>query len=151
TGDTLVGGNAANAWSITGKNAGQVSGVTFSGFSNLTGGARADIFAFVTGGSVTGAVNGGGGVHTLDYSGYTGDGTVDLPLGAATLAGGGVQNIQNVVGSIGNDVLVGNGSGNTLTGGTGRNLLIAGGGPGKLLGGPDDDILVGGTTAYDSN
>src|SRR5262249_9579385 len=55
SGDTLVGGNAANAWSVTGKNAGQVSGVAFSGFSNLTGGSEADTFAFVNGGSVTGA------------------------------------------------------------------------------------------------
>ncbi len=151
SGDTLVGGNTANTWSVTGKNAGQVTGVTFSGFSNLTGGSQADTFAFVTGGSVTGAVNGGDGVNALDYSGYTGDISVDLPLGTAKLVGAGVQNIQNVVGSVGNDILVGNGTGNTLTGGTGRNLLIAGGGPGQLLGGPDDDILVGGKTAYDSN
>src|SRR5262249_16920185 len=47
SGDTLVGGNAANTWSITGTNAGQVGGVTFSGFSNLTGGSQADTFAFV--------------------------------------------------------------------------------------------------------
>jgi hypothetical protein len=148
-GDTLVGGNAANAWSVTGKNAGQVSGVAFSGFSNLTGGSQADTFAFVNGGSVTGAVNGGGGVNALDYSGLTGNVIADLPLGVATLVGGGVQNIQNVAGGGGTSILVGNGTGNTLTGGTGRNLLIAGGGPGTLLGGPDEDILVGGKTAYD--
>jgi hypothetical protein len=150
SGDTLVGGNAADTWSVTGKNSGQVGGVTFSGFSNLTGGSQPDTFAFVNGGTVTGTVNGGGGVNGLDYSGYTGDVTVNLPLGIAKLVGG-VQNIRNIVGSVGNDVLVGNGTGNALTGGTGRNLLIAGGAPGTLLGGSDDDVLVGGATAYDSS
>jgi hypothetical protein len=150
-GDTLVGGNAANTWSVTGQNAGQVGGVTFTGFPNLTGGSQADTFAFVNGGKVTGVVNGGGGVNTLDYSGYTGNILVDLPLGAASLVGGGVRNLQNVVGSKANSILIGNGAGNTLTGGTGRNLLIAGHGPGKLLGGPGDDILVGGSTNYDTD
>jgi hypothetical protein len=151
SGDTLVGGNAATAWSVTGKNSGQAGGVAFSGFSNLTGGSQADTFALVNGGKVTGAVNGGGGVNTLDYSGFTGNVLVDLLLGQATLVGGGVQNIQNVVGGVGDGIFVGNGTGNALTGGTGRNVLIAGGAPGELLGGPDDDILVGGTTAYDGN
>src|SRR5262249_45632232 len=98
SGDTLVGGNAANTWSVTGTNAGQVGGVTFSGFSNLTGGSQADTFAFVTGGRVTGVVNGGGGVNTLDYSAYTGDIKVNLLLGTATDTAG-VSGIQNVTGS----------------------------------------------------
>jgi hypothetical protein len=99
---------------------------------------------------LTGTIDGGGGVNTLDDSGYTGDITVNLPLGTASLVGGGIQHIRNVVGSIGNDVLVGDGTGNTLTGGTGRNLLIAGGGPATLIGGPGDDILVGGRTTLDT-
>src|SRR5262249_45759723 len=68
-GDTLVGGNAANTWSVTGKNAGQVGGVAFSGFANLTGGSQADTFKFASGGSVAGKVDGGAGTNTLDYSG----------------------------------------------------------------------------------
>ena len=150
-GDTLVGGNAANTWAITGQNAGQVGGVAFTGFPNLTGGSQADAFAFAPGGRVTGAVDGGAGVNALDYSGFTGGVLVDLPLGVASLLGGGVRNIRNVVGGGGTNILVGNGTGNTLTGGTGRNVLIAGSGPGRLLGGPGDDILVGGSTAYDRN
>ncbi len=150
SGDTLVGGAVADTWSIAGPNAGTVGGVSFTGFANLTGGSLADTFAFAKGGRVAGTIDGGGGVNTLDYSGYTGNVTVNLPLGTASLVGGGVKNIRDVVGSSGNDVLVGDGTGNALTGGTGRNLLIAGGGPGTLVGGPGDDILVGGATAYDN-
>jgi Ca2+-binding RTX toxin-like protein len=69
----------------------------------------------------------GGGTNTLDYSAYTGDVTVDLPLGFATGLGGGISNIQNVTGSDGNDLLVGDGNANVLVGGTGRNVLIGGG------------------------
>lgn len=95
-------------------------------------------------------IDGGGGRNTLDYSGYSGNVTVDLPLGSATNVAGGIRNIQNVVGSQGNDIVVGNG-GNVLTGGTGRNLLIAGSTPSTLVGNSGEDILVGGTTNYDTN
>ncbi|NVM20741.1 MAG: LEPR-XLL domain-containing protein, partial [Desulfobacterales bacterium] len=37
--DTLVGPDADTDWTIDGMNAGQVAGVSFSGFENLTGGA----------------------------------------------------------------------------------------------------------------
>jgi len=151
SGDTLVGGNAANVWSITGTNAGQVGGVTFSGFSNLTGGSQADTFAFVNGGSVSGAVNGGGGVNALDYSAYVGDIVVDLALGTATGVGGGVAGIANVTGSHGNDLIVGDANPNVLIGGTGRNIIIGGAGGDTITGGGGDNILIGGTTAYDTN
>jgi hypothetical protein len=151
SGDTLVGGNAANVWSITGTNAGQVGGVTFSGFSNLTGGSQADTFKFVTGGSVTGAINGGGGVNTLDYSAYVGDIVVDLALGTATAVSGGIANIQNVTGSQGDDLIVGDANPNVLIGGTGRNIIIGGAGGDTITGGGGDNILIGGTTAYDTN
>jgi hypothetical protein len=89
--------------------------------------------------------------NTLDYSGYTGDVTVDIPLGIATLISGGISGFQNVIGSNGNDLLVGDGSGNVLIGGTGRNLLIAGSAAGTLQGNAADNILIGGSTQYDSD
>ncbi len=76
--------------------------------------------------------------------------TVNLPLGTATGLTGGIARIQNVIGSAGNDILVGNG-GNVLSGGAGRDLLIAGAFAGTLNGGGDDDILIGGTTDYDND
>ena len=88
--DTLVGADGAtNTWYVTGTNSGQVDGFSFSGFENLQGGSAADTFALVNGGKETGTVNGGGGSNTLDHaSGYTGNVTVDLPLGTASLVGG---------------------------------------------------------------
>jgi N-acetylneuraminic acid mutarotase len=94
----------------------------------------------------------GGGTNTLDYSPYTGDVMVDLPKAYAT-GFASIKNIQNVIGSNGNNLLVGNGTGNVLTGGTGRNVLIGRGGGATLeartsLG---NDILIGGTTDWDMN
>src|SRR5206468_7350086 len=93
------------------------------------------------------------GVNTRDYSAYTSSVLVNLQTGTATGVGGGVVNIQNVIGQNNGpadtyNILVGNG-GNVLTGGTDRrNLLIAGGSASQLFGGNDEDILIGGTTAY---
>ena len=94
-------------------------------------------------------IDGGGGANTLDYSAWMGDVTVDLPLGTATGLAGGISAIQNVVGSVGNDVLVGDGGANRLVGGTGRNLLVGGGGADQLTGGGGDNTLIAGTTSYD--
>jgi hypothetical protein len=156
--DTLVGPVKANVWNISGANSGTVDdGITFSNFPNLQGGGVSDSFQFTTNvgnpfaaGIVSGNIAGGGGVATLDYSGYKGSIVVDLPLGFASLVAGSVSNIQNVVGSIGSDILVGTG-GNTLIGGSSASLLIAGPTPSILHGLGGEDILVGGTTAYDKN
>ena len=75
---------------------------------------------------------------------------VNLPLGTASGLTGGIALIQNVVGSAGNDILVGNG-GNVLNGGAGRDLLIAGAYASTLNGGDGEDLLIGGTTDYDRN
>src|SRR5262249_51372773 len=69
---------------------------------------------------------------------------VNLQTGQATGLTGGVYHIQNVIGSAGDDILVGNG-GNVLFGGAGRDLLIAGALARYLNGGGDEDILIGGT------
>jgi Ca2+-binding RTX toxin-like protein len=73
---------------------------------------------------------------------------VNLQSHAATGLAGGVFNIANVIGSAGDDILVGNG-GNVLDGGAGRDLLIAGNAAGILRGGGGEDLLIAGTTAYD--
>ena len=112
-------------------------------------------------------IGGGGaspfGGNTFDYSAYASNNViVNLRMNQASGVGGGVWNIQNVIG--GNtlpggppglyNVLVGDG-GNILIGGTGRrNLLIAGPlgrAPSSLIGGNDDDILIGGSTAWDTD
>jgi hypothetical protein len=154
--NTAVGSDTANAWTISGRNTGTVTGavipgpVTFSMVQNLLGGADVDTFSFADGQGVDGIIDGGGGVNTLDYSAYTGNVIVNLQLNAATGVGGAIANIQNVTGGggPGYNILVGNG-GNVLQGGSGRNLLIAGARASMLIGGMGENILIGGTTSYD--
>lgn len=74
----------------------------------------------------------------------------NLQTNAATGATGGVFNIDNVIGSAGNDILVGSG-GNVLSGGRGRDILLAGAIASDLYGGDGDDLLIGGTTIYDQD
>jgi Ca2+-binding RTX toxin-like protein len=64
---------------------------------------------------------------------------------------GQVQGFAVVLGSKGNDILVGGGQPVTLRGGTGRNILIAEAGKARLFGGGGDSILVAGLTLYDAN
>jgi hypothetical protein len=152
--NTLIGADTPNSWNITGQNNGTVNSFAFTGFQYLTGGAAADTFFLQPGGGVSGTVDGGGGSNTLDYSHYSGDVTVDLPLGTATRIGGGIKNLQNVTGSIGNDMIVGDANANVLIGGTGRNLVIGGGGADSIrtvAANTGDNILIGGTTSYDTN
>jgi Ca2+-binding RTX toxin-like protein len=158
---TLVGMDLANTWNITGANQGTVSNSAgsfpFSQVANLTGGGGTDNFVFQQAGSVSGAVDGGAGTNTLDYSHYTGDIRVDLLTGAADLvnqdAAGSVANIADVTGSIGNDLLVGDAGASVLIGGTGRNVLIGGAGSDTLDASraTSDNILIGGRTDFDVN
>ena len=141
--NAIVGPNSDTVWDLTGLNMVSVNGLSFSGFQNITGGSGADRFVFETGGGVTGSIDGGGGNNTLDYSPYVGDIVVDLALGTATAVGTGVSHVENVTGSIGNDLLVGDALSNTLRGGTGRNVIIGGGGADTLIGGGGDNILIG--------
>jgi hypothetical protein len=150
-GNTLVGPDAPSVWAVTGPNAFTVGGITFSAFQSIVGGSGDDRFVIQTGGSLSGSIDGGGGVNTLDYSRYGGDILVDLALHSATGVGQGIFRVQNVTGSMGNSLLVGDASANVLTGGTGRNVIIGGGGPDSLIGGGGDNILIAGFTAYDQD
>jgi Ca2+-binding RTX toxin-like protein len=123
----------------------------FGNFQNITGGAGNDTFAFQTAGRLTGVIDGGGGVNTLTYAAYTGDVIVDLLIHSATGVDGGVSNVQNVTGSNGNSMLVGDGNPNVLVGGAGRNVLIGDGGADSLTGGGQDNILIGDSTVWDAN
>jgi hypothetical protein len=151
--NTLIGADTPNTWNLTEPDRGTVNGTTYTGFQDLTGGAASDVFRMQTGGSLSGGLNGGAGTNTLDDSPYVGNITVDLPLGVATGLAGGIANIQDVTGSQGNDLLVGDANANWLLGGTGRNVLIGGTGTDTLnsSGAGSDNLLIGGTTDYDAN
>ncbi|KAF0190302.1 MAG: acrosin, partial [Gammaproteobacteria bacterium] len=80
----LDGGVTVN---ITGQNDGNVSGNTFTDFPNINGGTGDDVFAFVTAGSITGTLDGGGGTtNTLSFSGSAGPVSVTM-TGIGTLSG----------------------------------------------------------------
>jgi Ca2+-binding RTX toxin-like protein len=106
---------------------------------------------FEPAGAIPGQLDGGAGVNTLDYTAFTGDVFVDLPLHMATAVQGGITNIRNVSGGKGNNLLVGDAKHNVLIGGTGRNILIGGAGADVLDASASrgDNILIGGTTDYD--
>ncbi len=151
TTDTLTGTNSSNTWSLTGFDAGAVSGVSFQGFGSLKGGSGNDVFKFSPSASFSGVVDGGAGTNTLNYSLYTSGVYVNLQTQAATGTAG-IANIQNGIGSaVGGDILVGNGGSNVLTEIAGYNLVIGGGGSDTLTGGSGSDILIAGSTLYDQN
>ena len=68
--NTLIGANIDSLWTLTGANAGTITGtglppITFTLIQNVTGGTAKDTFV-VAGGTVTGTIDGGAGVDTLE-------------------------------------------------------------------------------------
>jgi ELWxxDGT repeat protein len=117
--DTLVGPDADTTWSITGaNNAGSLTDIgtgkqraTFANVESLTGGIGKDAFVFGAGRSVTGAVSGGGGVDTLDFSTYATAVSVNLAAQSSTGIFGGAANgfsgIETLKGGTASDTLTG--------------------------------------------
>ncbi|WP_446345693.1 CHAT domain-containing protein [Coleofasciculus chthonoplastes] len=81
---SLIANNTANTWTITGSNSGTVNGLTFSDFSNLTGGNSDDTFQFNNPATINSNIDGGAGNLTLigDELNFTGtiSGTGNLTL-----------------------------------------------------------------------
>jgi fibronectin-binding autotransporter adhesin len=85
--NTLRGPNNINTWTITGTNAGSLAygtTIAFSNFGNLIGGSWGDTFNFVTGGSLSGNIDGRAGKNSINYSGYAAPVTVNLSNSTAT-------------------------------------------------------------------
>jgi Ca2+-binding RTX toxin-like protein len=111
------------------------------GTSTLDGGAGDDTFKGA-GGSDT--IIGGAGSDTVDYSSRTSGVTVTLGDPIPYWAGiptqhGAFISIENLTGSQGQDVLVGDGGSNVLRGGAEKDNLIGGGGNDIMYGGTDSD------------
>lgn len=70
--DTLMGSALSNTWTLTAPNAGTLTaghaGLMFSGMENLVGGSLADQFVFGAEGSLSGTLNAGLGVDSVDFS-----------------------------------------------------------------------------------
>ena len=119
----------------------RIEGATGSAYDDILIGNDSD--NILSGGAGENAAN------TLDYSGFATGVTVDLSSGDANTPADaqwtfGVQNIQNVIGGSGNDVLKGDDGDNILTGGEGDDTIEGGGGADTLLPGIGMDLLIGG-------
>lgn len=67
--NSFTGANKVSTWHLTGAGSGDVGGITFQNFYDLTGGALADLFDFSSGGTWLGLLDGGAGVDTLQSAG----------------------------------------------------------------------------------
>ena len=114
----------------------------FQGADSFTGFAGNDFFV---GGPGADAFAGGGGSNTVSYDNALAAVRADLGNSATNTgeaAGDTYTNIQNLIGSDFNDILVGNGAVNVLTGGKGNDFMAGGGG---------NDIIDGGAGFDTSN
>jgi Ca2+-binding RTX toxin-like protein len=120
--DTLIGNAGNNA--LYGLN----------GNDKLSGGAGNDL------------LDGGAGTDMASYASVSTGVVVNLNLtGAQNTVGAGLDtllNIENLSGSIYNDVLLGNTANNTLLGGAGNDLLAGGLGNDTLIGGAGKDTFA---------
>ena len=164
--DTLVGGHgldtasyAASAAAVTvnletgAATGGDAVGDTLESIEHLTGSAHADTLTgdagnnVLEGGDGADTLDGGAGIDTASYAGSAS--RVDVRLSGTVVnhgdaTGDTLTNIENLIGSAHNDILVGNGQANALAGMDGNDLLWASSGDDLLTGGPGADRLVGG-------
>ncbi|OGT79553.1 MAG: hypothetical protein A3H91_15460, partial [Gammaproteobacteria bacterium RIFCSPLOWO2_02_FULL_61_13] len=112
SGDLIIADDGGNAFVINGPDSGTLIGTITGGWSNianLEGGAGVDTFTFITGGSLSGSMDGAGG--TADVLTGDDDGNAFAITGAesGTLLpsiGGTWSNIENLVGGVGVDTVV---------------------------------------------
>ncbi|MGE5624021.1 MAG: filamentous hemagglutinin N-terminal domain-containing protein, partial [Bacillota bacterium] len=163
--NTLQGDNVVNSWTVTGSNAGTVTGVggTFTNIGSLVGGSNNDTFTFSNGATVTGTVDGGaGGVNVLDLGAYTT--VVDVALSGSTANGysgttskvgatpnptGGFADITSIADGSGANTLTGENAASTwnITGGNSGTLndgtaTLTWSGFGSLTGGSNSDAFT---------
>jgi hypothetical protein len=112
----------------------------------------------------------GGGIDTVDWSGYSSDQKINLTVPTASTTGfgtpssvGGLVNnmyvavgtlIENAVSGSGDDTMTGNGAANTIDGGVGTDSIVGGMGADSLIGGGGSDTFSGGNggdTLYGGN
>ena len=159
--DTLVGGTgldtasyAASAAAVTvnletgAASGGDAEGDSLDSIEHLTGSAYDDTLTgdagnnVLEGGDGADTLDGGEGIDTASYAGSAS--RVDVRLSGTVVnhgdaTGDTLTNIENLIGSAHNDILVGNGQANALTGMVGNDLLWASSGDDLLTGGPGAD------------
>jgi len=99
--DSITADNSANTWTIISADAGSVTGISsFSNIEDLMGSSGTDSFVFADGSSISGSVDGGGGIDAVNQAAQTG-------VVSITLGGGGYSNIENFTGNGTNSTLIG--------------------------------------------
>jgi serralysin len=149
TGNTTWGFNSSWVdWTPT--NAGPVSGLSNTAYASLDTLLDTNTVCIVD----------GGGVDTLDLSGFANNTKIDIGISSASsvkpafsnvaglignlsIAAGTV--IENVVGGAGSELIYGNSVANNLNGGAGNDTILGDAGNDTLLGGIGNDSLLGGT------
>lgn len=108
---------------------------------------------WIDGGAGADTINGGSGVNTASYGNYTLGVNIDLSIGSAAQSGGEagneaigdeLTNIQNIIGSRGDDIILGDAIANSLWGNEGSDSLDGGAGVDLVDGGMGDDTVLGG-------
>ncbi|WP_410571884.1 beta strand repeat-containing protein [Aeromonas hydrophila] len=134
SGNDTLNGNAGNDILLGG-----------AGNDNLNGGEGNDI---LVGGAGNDTLNGGNGNDTASYLDSTAGVTVIVNGNNQITGGAGtdsLSNMENLIGSMFNDSLTGDGNANVLSGLAGNDILIGGGGDDMLIGGAGSDTMTGGT------
>jgi Ca2+-binding RTX toxin-like protein len=166
--DTLIGGKGIDTASYSASSAGvtvdlsnnannkggDAVGDQLSGFENLTGSANDDNLTGNTlantfdGGNGGDTIDGGAGVDTVVYGSSESGIAVDVNLETNVNTGGKAAgdklfNIENVIGTINADSIIGNNLSNSITGFKGKDTLGGGsGGNDTLLAAEDEDTLI---------
>ena len=129
--NTIFGDNDGNEFLVSKANGGALNNQVseFVNVQNLIGGEGEDTFHFANGFEISGSIDGGDGIDTLDHSASIRSITVDLGANKATGIGpGGVSGIEIVLGGQGNDTLSpSTGSDSTLVGGGGNDRFVLAG------------------------
>ncbi len=99
--DSIFAPNQVNNWVISGPNVVSLNGFAYSGFENLVGNQQADVFNFVTGGYVTGKIDGKAGSDSLNFNADASSNSINLATSTFTSAGGtgSFVGIESLVGS----------------------------------------------------
>ncbi|MDX7834100.1 retention module-containing protein [Aeromonas caviae] len=114
------------------------------GNDTLNGGEGNDL---LIGGAGNDTLNGGNGNDTASYFDSSAGVTVTVNGANQNTGGAGtdsLSNMENLVGSMFNDSLTGDGNANVLSGLAGNDILSGGGGDDLLIGGTGSDTLTGG-------
>lgn len=129
-GDSLQASDTTNTWKINSEDGGELavggSTLLFQGIANLIGGSGSDVFDIVTGGSITGSIDGGAGVDTLMISDASATNSWQLGAVNSVAQVARFQRIETITGNSGDDTFAFTGISDVtaIEGGEGNNRLL---------------------------